>query len=235
MDISIRDTGLFGHVDVTLDPGDTFSSEAGALFKMSSNTQLETAVRQRGPDGGGILGAAKRLLGGASFFLTHYSSKNGQPAKMSFAPTMPGDCAQIEANRESRWYCTGGSWIGCGGEVRIETEFAGFKKGFAGGEGLFYIVCKGRGPILISAFGKIHKIEIDGEYYVDSGHVVAYQDSLSVDVGNASGAGFSGFITSGLVGEGFVMKFKGKGTVYTQSHSPTSLGQSVGPTLPERS
>lgn len=235
MDISIRDTGLFGHVDVTLDPGDTFSSEAGALFKMSSNTQLETAVRQRGPDGGGILGAAKRLLGGASFFLTHYSSKNGQPAKMSFAPTMPGDCAQIEANRECRWYCTGGSWIGCGGEVRIETEFAGFKKGFAGGEGLFYIVCKGRGPILISAFGKIHKIEIDGEYYVDSGHVVAYQDSLSVDVGNASGAGFSGFITSGLVGEGFVMKFKGKGTVYTQSHSPTSLGQSVGPTLPERS
>ena len=90
MDISIRDTGLFGHVDVTLNPGDTFSSEAGALFKMSSNTQLETAARQRGRGGGGILSAAKRLLGGASFFLTHYSSKDGQPAFTVLVGLKPG-------------------------------------------------------------------------------------------------------------------------------------------------
>ena len=235
MQISIRDTGLFGHVDVTLDANDTFTSDAGALFKMTSNTHLDTSTRQRGSGGGGILSAAKRLLGGASFFLTQYGSKDGQPVHLSLAPTMPGDCAEIDIDGSCKWYCTGGSWIGCGGDVSINTEFAGFKKGLVGGEGMFYIVCSGKGPVLISAFGKIHKIQVDGEYNVDSGHVVAYQDSLQVDVGVASGAGFGGFVTSGLVGEGFVMKFKGNGVVYTQSHSSTRLGQSVGPTLPERS
>jgi uncharacterized protein (AIM24 family) len=100
---------------------------------------------------------------------------------------------------------------------------------------MFYIVCSGRGPVLVSAFGKIHKIELDGEYNVDSGHVVAYQDSLTVDVGVATGAGFGGFVSSSLVDEGFVMKFQGRGILYTQSHSPVRLGQQVGPKLPQRS
>ena len=233
MEITIRDTGLFGHVDVVLGSNDSFTSEAGALFKMTSNTELTTSTRKKG-SGGGIFAAAKRLLASASFFLTEYSSKDGQPVQLSLAPLMPGDCAKLDLDGSCRWYCTGGSWIGCGGDVSIDTEFAGFKKGLVGGEGMFYIVCSGRGPVLVSAFGKIQKIQVRGEYNVDSGHVVAYQDTLQVDVGNASGSGFGGFVTSGLVGEGFVMKFKGNGTVYTQSHSPTRLGQTVGPTLPER-
>ena len=234
MDIAIRDTGLFGHVDVTLQPGEPFCSEAGALFKMSSNTHLETSTHKRN-QGGGILKAAKRMLSGNSFFLTTYSSKDTKPVQFSLAPFMPGDCMQIDMDGSCKWYCTGGSWIGCGGGVSVDTEFAGFKKGLMGGEGMFYIICSGVGPILVSAFGKIHKIEVDGEYNVDSGHVVAYQDTLTANAGVATGAGFGGFVSSAVVGEGFVMKFQGRGTIYTQSHSPRRLGQVVGPTLPERS
>ena len=69
MDITIRDTGLFGHVDVVLDSDDAFTSEAGALFKMTSNTKLTTSSRKKG-SGGGIFAAAKRMLASASFFLT---------------------------------------------------------------------------------------------------------------------------------------------------------------------
>lgn len=233
MQISIKETGLFGHIDVTLNPGEPFVSEAGALFKMSGNTRLDTSTRQR-KRGGGILAAAKRVLASTSFFLTEYGSKDGNTVTFSLAPLMPGDCAQIDLDGSCRWYCTGGSWLGCGGGVAIDTEFAGFKKGLVGGEGMFYVICSGVGPALVSAFGKIHKIEVDGEYNVDSGHVVAYQDSLKVDVGVATGAGFGGFVSSSLVGEGFVMKFQGRGTVYTQSHSPGRLGSTVGPKLPER-
>ena len=86
--------------------------------------------------------------------------------------------------------------------------------------------------MIVSAFGKIQKIEVRDEYNVDSGHVVAYQDTLQVDVGNASGSGFGGFVTSGLVGEGFVMKFTGNGTVYTQSHSPHAFGKNCWPHTP---
>ena len=105
-----------------------------------------------------------------------------------------------------------------------QVEKHPFKKGLMGGEGMFYIVCSGAGPVLVSAFGKIHKIEVDGEYNVDSGHVVAYQDTLTANAGVATGAGFGGFVSSAVVGEGVVMKFQGRGTIYTQSHSPQRLG-----------
>ena len=111
MEITIRDTGLFGHVDVALDNDDGFTSEAGALFKMTSNTMLTTSSRKKG-SGGGIFAAAKRMLASASFFLTEYSSKDGEPVQLSLAPLMPGDCAKIELDDSCRWYCTGGSWIG---------------------------------------------------------------------------------------------------------------------------
>lgn len=234
MEISIRDSGLFGHVDVSLDPGETFTSESGALFKMSSNTRLKTSTRQRTSGGSGILGAAKRLLSGQSFFLTEYGSRDNQPVTFSLAPLMPGDCRRIDLEGRGKWYCTGGSWIGCGGDVSIDTEFAGWKKGVVGGEGMFYLVCSGSGPVVVSAFGKIHAVEVDGQYHVDSGHLVAYQDSLEVEAGVATGGGFGGFVSSGLVGEGFVLKFRGRGTVYVQTHSPSRFGMTVGPTLPAR-
>ncbi|MBC23000.1 MAG: TIGR00266 family protein [Phycisphaerae bacterium] len=233
MEITIKDTGLFGHADITLNDGETFMSESGALFKMSSNTRLDTSSRKR--KGGGFLKAAKRLLAGENFFLTEYGSKDGQPIHLSLAPVLPGDCMSFDADGASRWYCTGGSWLGCSSGVSIDTEFAGMGKAIAGGEGLFYIVCSGTGKILVSAFGRIHKVDVDGDFNVDSGHVVAYQDSLTVAAGVATGSGVSGFFTSSLVGEGFVMKFSGKGTVYVQSHAPNQFGRSVGPTLPPRS
>ena len=131
MHISIKETGLFGHIDVTLDSGEPFVSEAGALFKMSSNTRLDTSSRQRNRSGG-ILAAAKRVLARTSFFLTEYGSKDGHSVTFSLAPLMPGDCAQIDLDGTCKWYCTGGSWLGCGGAVKIDTEFAGFKKGTRG-------------------------------------------------------------------------------------------------------
>ena len=95
MQISIKETGLFGHIDVTLNPGEPFVSEAGALFKMSGNTRLDTSTRQR-KRGGGILAATKRVLARTSFFLTEYASKDGNAVTFSLAPLMPGDCAQID-------------------------------------------------------------------------------------------------------------------------------------------
>ena len=102
MEITIRDTGLFGHIDVILDSDDSFTSEAGALFKMTSNTMLTTTTRKKG-SGGGIFAAAKRLLASSSFFLTEYSSKNGEPVQLSLAPLMPGDCAKIDLEGSCRW------------------------------------------------------------------------------------------------------------------------------------
>ena len=72
--------------------------------------------------------------------------------------------------------------------------------------------------------------KIDGDYTIDTGHVVAYEDSLNYDITKAGGSWLQSF----LAGEGFVMNFHGRGRVLVQSHNPAEFGQSIGSQLPPR-
>jgi uncharacterized protein (AIM24 family) len=65
---------------------------------------------------------------------------------------------------------------------------------------------------------------------VDTGHVVAFENTLSYTLSKAGGS----WIQSFLAGEGIVMQFTGRGRVMTQSHNPQEFGKRLGPRLPPR-
>ncbi|MCI5144481.1 MAG: AIM24 family protein, partial [Candidatus Electrothrix sp. AR3] len=88
----------------------------------------------------------------------------------------------------------------------------------------------GSGKVVINSFGEIYPIEVDGEYIVDTGHIVAFNETLNFDITKAG----KSWISSFLGGEGLVCKFKGKGTVWCQSHNATGFGQTLGPMLRSR-
>jgi uncharacterized protein (AIM24 family) len=73
-------------------------------------------------------------------------------------------------------------------------------------------------------------LDVDGEYIVDTGHIVAFERSLNFSIAKAS----SSLIGSFLGGEGFVCRFKGKGKVFCQTHNPGAFGSTVGSKLPPR-
>ena len=98
------------------------------------------------------------------------------------------------------------------------------------GESLFFLSIEGRGQLLVNAFGSINQLEVDGALTVDTGHVVAFQDTLDYTVGKASRSWVQSFLT----GEGIVLNFTGRGRVYAQSHNPDEFGGSLGPMLPAR-
>ena len=95
------------------------------------------------------------------------------------------------------------------------------------GEGLFWLKMEGHGKALINAFGAIYPVEVDGEYIVDTGHIVAFDDSLDFSLSKAG----KSWMSSLLGGEGIVCRFKGKGTVWCQSHSPSGFGHAIGQLL----
>jgi len=105
----------------------------------------------------------------------------------------------------------------------------GFKS-LLSGESMLWLNLKGRGKIVLSSFGAIYPIEVDGEYIVDSGHIVAFNETLNFSITKAG----SSWLQSFLGGEGLVCKFKGKGTVWCQSHNPKSFGLSLSPSLRPR-
>ena len=89
----------------------------------------------------------------------------------------------------------------------------------------------GQGRLVVTGFGRLAEIEVKEAITVDTGHVVAFEDSLQYTVTKAGGS----WIQSWLAGEGVVMNFTGQGRILVQFHNPNEFGKSVGPGLPERS
>ncbi|HEY9705717.1 MAG TPA: TIGR00266 family protein, partial [Allocoleopsis sp.] len=110
-----------------------------------------------------------------------------------------------------------GGYIAHTPNVNIALAWAGFKSWFSG-EGLFKLKLSGNGRVFFGAYGGISEKYVDGEFVVDTSHLVAYPPNMTINVGLAGG--LFGSMTSG---EGFVMRLKGQGTIYLQSRSIDGL------------
>ncbi len=89
------------------------------------------------------------------------------------------------------------------------------------------MVVSGQGPVWIGGYGGITTREVNGGYIIDSGHILAYEPSLSLTFRLAGGI-FSSFFG----GEGFVTRLSGQGKVYMQSRSMDSLASWTNTHLP---
>ena len=227
VEIAIESDGAFASAKVELAPGERFQSEAGALYHATPNVDVDVTTRTRG--GGGILKGLGRLLAGESFFLSTYATDDGRPGTVGLAPTLQGSIARIDLDGATGWSCTGASFLGAGTDLSLETRFQGLK-GLFSGEGLFLVEVRGAGPLLVSAFGSLFEETVEDELVVDTGHVVAFEDTLRYETSRAGGSWLQSF----LGGEGFVMRFRGRGRVWLQSHSPREYGRLLGRSLPPR-
>ncbi|MCS6960436.1 MAG: TIGR00266 family protein [Pseudanabaenaceae cyanobacterium SKYGB_i_bin29] len=211
---------------ITLSRNETLLAEAGCMIAMSENMGVETTLR-RGR-GGGVLGGLKRLLGGESLFLSVFQAV-GREAEIYIAPKLMGDILIYEMTGKEL-VIQAGSYIACADSVEIDLGWRGFKSMFAG-ESLFWLSATGRGTLLLSSFGAIYEVDVDGEYIVDTGNIVAFENTLNFTIGKPPG---SNWISTFLGGEGLVCRFKGRGKLFCQSHSRHRFGLEIGPQLPPR-
>lgn len=227
MHIDLSTGGLFARALVTLEPGEKFVSDAGAMIRASSNVDIDVTTGSQGR--GGLLGGLGRLLTGDTFFLSTYEVTDGRTGEVGLAPTHVGDLRRIDVSPDESWLCAGGSFLGAASTLTLDTRFQGLR-GLLGGEALSLLRVSGSGALLVSALGMLTSMEIDGELIVDTGHLVAFTEGLAYKIDRVGG----GWINTWLSGEGFVMRFSGKGRIILQSHNPTRFGRQLGPLLPER-
>jgi uncharacterized protein (TIGR00266 family) len=208
---------------VTLAPGETITTEGGAMIAMSGDLQIETTTHARSGSGG-LLKAAKRLLGGESFFLNHYTAgPNG--GELWLAQSLPGDMMDFHLEGQTL-IVQAGSFVASAPGIAMDVGWHGFKN-LLSGESLFWLRISGRGPVVLSSYGAIYPVQIDGEYIVDTGHIVAFEETLQFTLTKAGQSWLGSF----LGGEGLVCKFSGRGTVWCQSHNAPRFGGIIGPTL----
>lgn len=204
---------------LTLAENETVVAEGGAMVGMSGNVQISTTTHQKSK--GGIVSGLKRMLSGESFFINHFKSMQPE-GEVIVAPTLAGDISTLELDG-NRIIVQSGSFVACEHSVEMDMSWQGFKS-LLSKEGLFWINMSGQGRVLINSFGAIYPIAVNGEYIVDTGHIVAFDETLNFKLSKAG----KSWLSSILGGEGLVCRFSGTGTVWCQSHNATSFGRSLG-------
>jgi len=195
------------------------------MIAMSGNMGIETTTHKRGK--AGILKALKRMIAGESFFLNHFTAGSGG-GEVWLATTLSGDMFEYELEGD-KLIVQSGSYVASEESVDIDMTWQGFKS-LISKEGFFWLNMSGPGKVILSSFGAIYKIEVDGEYIVDTGHIVAFEETLNFKLSKAG----KSWISSFLGGEGFVCRFEGHGTVWCQSHNAGSFGSTLAPNLRSR-
>jgi uncharacterized protein (TIGR00266 family) len=210
-----------------LDQAESITCEVGAMIAMTSGLAVETTSKSRGGSGG-IIRGMRRMLSGENFFLNHFTAQQPRQSLL-IGPNLLGDCVHHQM-RGGTMIVQASSWLASTPGIDIDTTWQGFTSALFSGESMFWVKCSGRGELYLSSYGAIHRIDVNGDYTIDTGHIVAFEDSLKFNIGKASHS----LIGSFLGGEGLVCKFHGQGQLYYQSHTLPSLGSLLGPKLKAR-
>jgi uncharacterized protein (TIGR00266 family) len=212
MDITLRQGPAYGVARLTLAPNEPARVESGAMMAMSAGVTLQSKAE------GGIMKSLKRAaLGGESFFVSTYTAPS-QGGFVDVAARLPGDISTYEIQSGRALFIQKGSWLANESTINIDAKWGGFKNMF-GGEGGFVVRADGQGKVVFACYGalEVWNLEAGQGITIDTGHMVAYEDTVQMSLRRASGGGL---VQSFKSGEGLVFDFAGPGRVWTQTRNP---------------
>ncbi|MFC1454476.1 TIGR00266 family protein [Candidatus Undinarchaeota archaeon] len=199
---------------VTLAPNESIQVEGGAMMSHSPNVQMATHMRDKS-----FLKSLKvAALGSESLFLNTFTAKNGE-GEVTLAPAFPGDINTFELNGNG-YIIQSGAYMANEPGIDIDTKWQGLKGALSEGD-MIFLYAKGTGKVILASFGAMDAFQLKPgeEYIVDTGHLVAFEDTITYDVELVKG-----MKSLLLSGEGIVTRIHGPGWVITQSRS---IGQFI--------
>jgi uncharacterized protein (TIGR00266 family) len=193
--------------------GEAVRAESGAMMATSDGVAVEAKMH------GGLMKSLKRsVLGGESLFITTFTAPP-QGGWVDCAANLPGDAIVRTVGGGKTLNLSRGAFLVCESGVEIDTQWGGFKN-LSGGEGGFLVHASGEGEVVAACYGALDTITLGpGEkVVVDSGHMVAYDDTVQMSTRRVAGT-----MASMKSGEGLVLEFTGPGEVLTQTRNPSAL------------
>jgi uncharacterized protein (TIGR00266 family) len=222
VEIEIRHSPGFAVARCQLGGGEAIRAESGAMMATSAGVAVEAKMQ------GGLMKSLRRsVLGGESLFITTYTAPAGG-GWVDVAANLPGDVTARAVSPAAALLISRGSYLASEGGVDIDTKWGGFKNLF-GGEGGFLVRASGAGDVLLSCYGALDRLQLaSGEQVVvDSGHMVAFDETVQMTLRRVAGT-----VQSVKSGEGLVFEFTGPGELWTQTRNPGALVQWLTTVLP---
>jgi uncharacterized protein (TIGR00266 family) len=209
-------------VEIELDPGESAVAEAGAMMYKDASVQMETIFGDGSAKASGgimdsLIGAGKRLLTGESLFITVFTHQGSGKARAAFGAPFPGSIIPVSLkDTGGRLICQKDSFLCAAKGVSIGVHFQRkILTGLFGGEGFIMQKLEGDGLVFVHAGGCVveRELQVGESLNVDTGCVVAFQDTVSFDIQQVGGIKSALFGGEGL----FFANMGGPGKVWLQS------------------
>ena len=214
----------FSMTRVQLQPGEEIRVEAGSMVSMSAGVTVETKMQ-----GGFLKSLTRSVLGGESFFVNTYKAP-ADGGEINLAPALPGDMFVLELSNDTM-LVQSGAFVASALTVEINTSWGG-AKGFFGSGNLILLKASGSGPLMLASYGAIHEVSLAAgqKYTIDTGHIVAFSESMGFQVRRVGG-----MKSTLLSGEGLVVDLTGPGKLLMQTRSTAAFLAWLIPMLPTKS
>lgn len=214
-------------VEMTLRQGEVVYTQSGGMTYQTEGIQMKTNAR------GGVLKSLGRAFSGESIFMAHYSAET-DGAKIAFSTTVPGSIVPVNmADLPNGLIIQKGSFLCAENTVSTQVTFTKkFSSGLFGGEGFILQKATGSGLLFLEVDGDMITMTLQpGETIkVDTGNVVAFENSVSYQIETVKGLG-----NIFLGGEGlFLTKLVGPGKVILQTQNFGDFVGRIVPFLPSK-
>ena len=190
----------FAFLTVEIPAGQTLKVEASAMATMDTHVSMKTKL------GGGL----SRFVTGESIFINEFTA-DGAKGEIGIAAGAPGDMRHIHLDGDVI-YLQNSGYVASTQGITVESKWQGFTKGFFSGESLFLIRCSGKGDLWFASYGGVIEVDVDGDYVVDTGNIVAFTDGMDYRITKVGG-----YKSLFFSGEGLVCRFSGRGRVWIQT------------------
>ena len=216
----------FAMLRVQLESGQRLFAEPAAMASMDAAIDLQAGFK------GGLLGSMGRVLAGESMTMSTYTANRGAGEVMR-APGPAGDIVPYPLSG-GRLLLQRGAYLAHADGVEVSAKWEG-ARGFFAGQGLILLQARGAGDLFFNAYGAVLELSVAGEYMVDTGYVVAFEDTLQYQVTTLPGLGLGSRAKSFFFwGEGLVVRFSGQGRVWVQTRTVNPFLSWIYPFRPQK-
>ena len=217
--------GNFPAVELELYKGESVYTQTCGMCWMENGISMDTNLK------GGLLKSIGRLFTQESIFMTTYTC-NVQSARIGFAMQSFGSIEGFQISPNHNLICQKNAFLVAESSVKSSVTFTKkFTAGLFGGEGFILQKLSGNGKVFIETVGSIieKSLGFGEELSVDTGHVVAFEESCSYEVKMVRGLRNILFSGEGLT----LIKLTGPGKVYLQTMTLEDVANSLLPYIPK--
>ncbi|MEB3227014.1 MAG: TIGR00266 family protein [Synechocystis sp.] len=203
---------------VNLDPKEECFAQNGSLVAMTTGIDVQSLLRRSSE--GGKQGPHKRGQAKTLYLNNYQSGEEG--GELYLAPALIGNLGyyQLESHkliiRQSAYLAS---------SEKIEI-FMGYRSPVKN-ESVTWLSLVGKGQVVMSGFGNIYEVPVDGSYTINCDHLIAFENSLKFKVVTPQNP-WPKFL---IPDQETFYQFRGSGKLLCQTHRPFGFAQQIGKQL----